>query len=95
MLVLPEQRSALLAQCRLHHRLTPNVCCCRYFHYTGFRLPIIYNTNTDKGLVNKGGKLLTPGGAAPIVLHFANRKPWELPTDDKLYKLANRCVMMV
>eukprot|EP00879_Flechtneria_rotunda_P013123 GHRR01013706.1.p1 GENE.GHRR01013706.1~~GHRR01013706.1.p1 ORF type:complete len:316 (+),score=43.52 GHRR01013706.1:100-1047(+) len=63
-----------------------------YFYYTGYRLPIPYNTNVHKALTSfKGGKLQTPGGAAPIVLHFANIKPWGIQPEDKLYKWAHRC----
>ncbi|WIA36569.1 hypothetical protein OEZ86_007861 [Tetradesmus obliquus] len=63
-----------------------------YFHYTGFRLPMIYNTNSIKGIDKiEGDKLLTIGGAPPIVLHFANTKPWNIKKDDKMWPFANRC----
>jgi hypothetical protein len=51
-----------------------------------------YNTNAIKGIDKiDGDKLLTIGGAAPIVLHFANTKPWNIKKDDKMWPFANRC----
>jgi hypothetical protein len=65
---------------------------CRYFHYTGFRLPMTYNTNAVKGIEQiDGDKLLTVGGAPPIVLHFASTKPWNIKKDDKMWRFANLC----
>jgi lipopolysaccharide biosynthesis glycosyltransferase len=51
-----------------------------------------YNTNTVKGIESvDGDKLLTVGGAPPIVLHFANTKPWNIKKDDLMWRFANLC----
>jgi len=42
-----------------------------YFAYTGYRLPMAYNANFDY-LVDG----LTAGGTKPLVIHFANQKPF-------------------
>jgi hypothetical protein len=51
-----------------------------------------YNTNAVNGIEKiDGGKLLTIGGTPPIVLHFANTKPWNIKKSDPMWRFANLC----
>jgi hypothetical protein len=53
---------------------------------------MIFNTNAINGIEKiDGDKLLTIGGASPIVLHFANIKPWDIKKSDKMWRFANLC----
>ena len=50
-----------------------------YFGFTGIRLPMIYNANF--GHLDDQG--LTAGGAAPVVVHFGDVKPFDIVEGDK------------
>lgn len=50
-----------------------------YFGFTGLRLPMIYNANFEH-LDDQG---LTAGGAAPVVVHFADVKPFNIVEGDR------------
>ena len=45
-----------------------------YFQNTGYRLPMIYNANRAKLDING----TTAGGAMPLVVHFADNKPFNI-----------------
>ena len=57
-----------------------------YFAYTGYRLPMTYNANFH--FLTNG---LTAGGSRPLVVHFANAKPFDIqPGDDAWEYMCSR-----
>lgn len=60
-----------------------------YFRYDTLSLPFQYNANAHQhpDLATQG----TVTGLQPTLVHFADKKPWEVPTDDPLHKYANPC----
>lgn len=82
----------------LSHELQTMLCmCCSseqtfldwYFRYDAINLPFTYHANAHQhpDLRTHG----TVTGLQPILLHFADKKPWEIPEDDVLHRYAHPC----
>lgn len=63
---------------RFPHRLAEQSFLHWYFGYTGIRLPMEYNANSNQ--LSSIGR--TAGGVKPIVLHFADYKPMDVKQGD-------------
>lgn len=60
-----------------------------YFRYDSFNLPFSYHANAHQHPDLRSHGTVT--GLQPILLHFADKKPWEVPSNDTLSKYANPC----
>lgn len=60
-----------------------------YFRYDAVNLPFAYHANAHQHPDLRSAGTVT--GLQPILLHFADKKPWEVPNNDALYKYANPC----
>lgn len=60
-----------------------------YFYYDTYNLPMQYHANAHQHSdLGSNGKVT---GLEPILIHFADEKPWQVPESDALYKYATPC----
>lgn len=52
---------------------------CRYYRYTGIKLPSMYNAEFEMLLKTQS---TTASGAKPLAIHFALDKPFDVGPDD-------------
>ena len=55
---------------------------CRYFRFTGLKLPSIYNTDFELLLTHEKFK----SNSLPLVYHFGNLSPYDMDPEDEAYQ---------